>query len=267
MPSDHHESPPDDPAPDEHDERNSISDSSLLSPPTSHRPNPFPHSDPHSFVEAAHDPSVTPTATAVFESTTAPSSGMRDVPYPEYSDDVFLPNPHPLSPHPSWFPEHLHSPPPPPSILPAPQPVISLSGYAPAEILPPQNYISTTETMPRLAIPFYPPTSHGTSLLSPGAAPPAHGVGVSSPTAVVPPNSELARPPRFTFAPPGAHVPADPVVSAAAPSPTSGRKRDKEKWKVRIDKASQSVAEGSGGRTRSNSWSVVSSVFRRKSGS
>ena len=119
--------------------------------------------------------------------------------------------------------------------------------------------------MPRLTIPFYPPTSHGTSLLTPGAAPPAHGV--SSPTAVVPLNSELARPPRFTFAPPGANVPADPVVSAAGPSPTSGRKRDKDKSKVRIDKASQFVAEGSGSRTRSNSWSVVSSVFRRKSGS
>jgi hypothetical protein len=268
MLSDHHESPPDDPAVDEHYERNSISNSSLLSPPTSHRhlqPHNFPQSDPHSFVEVARDPSVTLPAMAAFEATAAPLGPGRENTYREYPDDIFLPNPHPLSPHPSWLPGHGHSPSPPHNTVPAPQPVISLGGYAPAESLPPQNYISPTRTMPRLTIPFYPPTSHGTSLLTPGTAPPAHGI--SSPTAVVPLNSELARPPRFTFAPPGANVPADPVVSPAGPSPTSGRKRDKDKSKVRIDKASQFVAEGSGRRTRSNSWSVVSSVFRRKSGS
>ena len=261
MPSDHHESPPDDPAVDEHGENNSISDSSLLSPPTSHRHPQQPHSfPPHSFVEVAHDPSVTPSATAVFDSSAAAApSGLA------YPDDFFLPNPHPLSPHSSLLRGHAHSPPSPPTIIPAPQqPVISLSGYAPADRLPPQNYISSARTMPRLSIPFFPPTSHGTSLLTPGAAPPAHGV--PSPTALVPLNSELARPPRFTFAPPGANVTPDPVVSATGPSPTSGRKRDKEKSKGRIDKVLQPVEERSDRRTRSNSWSVVSSVFRRKSG-
>jgi hypothetical protein len=265
MLSDHHESPPDDPAVHEHDENNSISDSSLLSPPTTHRhpqqPHSFPQSDPHSFVEVAHDPSVTPSATAVFESSAAAAPSGS-----EYPDDFFLPNRHPLSPHSSLLRGHTHSPPLPHTIIPAPQPVISLSGYAPADRLPPQNYISPARTMPRLSIPFFPPptTSHGTSLLTLGAAPPAHGV--PSPTAVVPLNSELARPPRFTFAPPGANVPPDPVVSPTGPSPTSGRKRDKEKSKGRTDKALQPVAEGSDRRTRSNSWSVVSSVFRRKSG-
>ena len=269
MSSDHHESPPDGSAVDEHDESNSISDSSLLAPPISRRhpqSHPFPPSDPqglHSFVEVAHDPSITLSATAVFESTVPPSGPVRAITHPEYSGDVFPPNPQPLSPHPSWSHGHAHSPPlPPPTIVPAPQAVISLGGYAPTESLPPQNYISPAGTMPRLTIPFYPPTSHGTSLHTPSGAPPTHGI--PSPTAVVPPNSELARPPRFTFAPPGADVPADPVVSATGPSPPNGRKRDK---KGRIDKVSQPVADGSGGRTRSNSWSVVSSVFRRKSGS
>lgn len=269
MSSDHHESPPDDPAVDEHNESNSISDSSLFAPPTSRRhlqPHPFPPSDPqglHSFVEVAYDPSITPSPTAIFESTVAPSDPVRAITEPEYSDDLFPPYPQPLSPHPSWLPGHAHSPPPPPpTIVPAPQAVLSLGGYAPAESLPPQNYISRGRTTPRLTIPFYPPASHGTSLHTPSGAPPTHGV--PSPTAVVPLNSELARPPRFTFAPPGANVPADPVVSATGSSPPGGRKRDK---KGRIDKASQPALEGSGGRTRSNSWSVVSSVFRRKSGS
>src|SRR6266702_5377971 len=270
MLSDYHESPPDGPAVDEHDdESSSIGDSSLLAPPPSHRPlhpHLFPQSDPqglHSFVEA-HDPSVSLSATAVFGPTAAPSSPNPAITYPEYSDGNSLPNPLPLSPHPSWLHGHGRIPPPPPNIVPAPQPVVSPDGYAPAESLPPQNYISPARTMPRLSLPFYPPASHGTSLLTLGAAPPTHGV--TSPTAVVPPNSELARPPRFTFAPPGADVPADPVVSATGPSPTSGRRRDKEKAKGKTDKASQPVAEGSGSRARSNSWSVVSSVFRRKSG-
>ncbi|KAF8266358.1 hypothetical protein EI94DRAFT_201248 [Lactarius quietus] len=267
MPSDRHESPPDGPAVDDPDEGDSIDDSSLLSPPTSHRHPQLHTADPrglHSFVEVAHDQSVALSTTAIFEPTAAPSGPVRASTHPEYSEDVLLPNLHPLSPHSSLLRGHAHSPPPPPHIVPAPQPVISLGGYAPAESLPPQNYISRGRTMPRLNIPFYPPTSHGTSLLTPSATPHTHGV--STPTAVVPLNSELARPPRFTFAPPGANVPADPVVSAAGPSPTSGRRRDKDKSKGKIDKASQVVAEASGGRTRSNSWSVVSSVFRRKSG-
>jgi hypothetical protein len=264
MLSDHHESPPDEPAADEHDNESSpISDSSLLAPPTSHRhlqSHPFPQSDPqglHSFVEA-HDPSVSLSATV------APPGPRPAITYPEYSDDISLPNPHPLSPHLSWLHGHGRTPTPPPNILPAPQPVVSQGGYAPAESLPPQNYISRGRTMPRLTVPFYPPPSHGASALTLSAATPTHDV--PSPTAVVPPNSELARPPRFTFAPPGTDVPADPVVSPTGPSATSGRRRDKEKAKGKNDKASQSVAEGSSSRTRSNSWSVVSSVFRRRSG-
>ncbi|KAI9431490.1 hypothetical protein H4582DRAFT_1239976 [Lactarius indigo] len=271
MPSDHHESPPNGPAVDEHDdESSSIGDSSLLAPPTSHRhlqSRPFPQPDPqglHSFVEA-HDPSLSLSATAVFGPMAAPPGPISAITYPEYSDGNSLPDPPPLSPHPSWLRGHRRTPPPPFNIVSAPQPVVSLDGYAPIEGLPPQNYISPTRTMPRLSMPFYPPTSQGASLLTLGTAPPTHGV--SSPTAVVPPNSELARPPRFTFAPPGADVPADPVVSATGPSPTSGRRRDKEKAKGKFDKASQPVAEGSSRRARSNSWSVVSSVFRRKSGS
>ena len=262
MHSDHHESPPDEA--DEHDdESSSIGDLSLLAPPTSHRhlhPHPFPPSDPqgvHSFVEA-HDPTLSLSAAEVF----TPTAAFRPaITYPEYSDDISLPNPHPLSPHPSWLPGHRRTPPPPLNIVPAPQPVVSPGGYALVESLPPQNYISP---MPRLTLPFYPPPSHGTSVLTLSAATPTHGV--PSPTAVVPPNSELARPPRFTFAPPGAAVPADPVGCPTGPSPTSGRRRDKEKVKGKTDKASQLVAEGSSRRTRSNSWSVVSSVFRRKSG-
>lgn len=271
MPSDHHESPSHWPAVEEHDdESSSIGDSSLLEPPTSHRllhPRPFPQSDPqglHSFVDAAHDPSVSLSATTVFGSTAPPSGPMHAITYPEYSDGISLPNPLDLSPHPSWLHEHGRTSPPPPNIVPATQPVVSPDGYAPAESLPPQNYFSPARTMPRSSAPFYPPTPHGASLLTLGAAPPTHGV--PSPTAVVPPNSELARPPRFTFAPPGADVPADPVASATGPSPTSGRRRDKEKAKGKIDKALQPVAEGSVRRARSNSWSVVSSVFRRKSG-
>ncbi|KAH9165611.1 hypothetical protein EDB89DRAFT_289298 [Lactarius sanguifluus] len=265
MLSDHHESPPGGPAVDEHDdESSSIGDSSLFAPPTTHRhlhPHPFPQSDPqglHSFVEA-HDPSLS--ATAAFGSTATPQGPISAINYTEYSDGNSLPIPPPLSPHPSWLRGQRRTPPPVNTVL-APQPVVSPDGYAPIEELPPQNYISTARTMPRLSMPFYPPTSQGASLLTLGTAPPTHGV--SSPTVVVPPNSELARPPRFTFAPPGADVPADPVVSATGPSPTSGRRRDKEKAKGKFDKASQPVAEGSGSRARSNSWSVVSSVFRRK---
>ena len=264
MLSDHHESPPDEPAADERDdESSSIGDSSLLAPPISHRhlqPHPFPQSDPqglHSFVEA-HDPSVSLSATV------APSDAWPAITHPEYLDDITLPNTHPLSPHLSWLHGHGRTPPPPPNIVPVLQPVVSPGGYAPVDSLPPQNYISPARTMPRSTMPFYPPPSHGTSTLTLSGATPAHAV--PSPTAVVPPNSELARPPRFTFAPPGADVPADPVVSPTAPSPTSGRRRDKEKAKGKIDKASQLVTEGSGRRTRSNSWSVVSSVFRRRSG-
>ena len=179
------------------------------------------------------------------------------LPFNHTSSDVRGPSPKSGS----WLPGHGHTSPPPPSI-PAPQPVVSSGGYAPAESLPPQNYISSARTMPRLTMPFYPLTSHGTSVLT--LATPTHNV--PSPTAVVPPNSELARTPRFTFAPPGAYVPADPVVGPTGPSPTRGRRRDKERAMGKTDKASQLVAEGSGRRTSSNSWSVVSSVFRRRSG-
>ncbi|KAI0246923.1 hypothetical protein BJV78DRAFT_88309 [Lactifluus subvellereus] len=268
MPSDHHESPPAPSAPDDPDESSSIGDSSLLAPPMSRRqlhPYPVPQSDLqglHSFIDdnsVLPDPSATLATTAIPGSPPAHSVPMRAVTHPDYPDGISMPNSRPLSPHTTWF----HARTPLSSGLPPQQPVVYSDGYAPTESLPPQNYIVPARTMPPLSAP--PPASHGTSLLSQAHLPAPPVISIPSPTVLVPPNSELARPPRFTFAPPGADVPADPVVSATTVSPTSVRSR-REKAKGRPDKASQPTQEGSDRRARSHSWSVVPSVFRRISG-
>ncbi|KAI0294043.1 hypothetical protein B0F90DRAFT_1759697 [Multifurca ochricompacta] len=287
MLSDHHEpSPESSVADDDHqDELSSIGHSSLLAPPMSHRQlhpytNPQPdrqrlHSPPVESQVAPLDPSsLTFVTTGIHRPLAASSGPLRTITHSDHPHDISLPNPNPLSPHPSWF--HRPQTPPPQG------PVLFSDGYAPAESLPPQHYIPPARTVPPRppppiinATPIYPPLSHGTSFLSltlGGAAPPV--AGIPSPSAIVPPNSELARPPRFTFAPPGAIVPADTVVSATptpsgSATPTCSRKRDKAKGKLLLDRdrASQPTQEGSSGRrARSNSWSVVSSVFRRRSG-
>jgi hypothetical protein len=262
MPSDHHESPPAPFVVDDPDESSSIGASSLLEPPMTHRqlhPYPVPQHDlqgAHTRVDdlsASHDPSATLATTATYGSPLAPSVPMHAITRPNYPDEISIPNSRPLSPPAS----RLYGRTPPSNALPPQQPVADGFGY-------PQIYNYTVPTRnlpPPLAAPLFPPASHGTSLLSQvHPATPVHTI--PSPSVVVPPNSELARPPRFTFASPGAYVPAD-VVSAT--TPTSARSR-REKAKGKPDRTSQPTQEGSGSRARSNSWSVVPSVFRRKSG-
>ena len=281
MPSDHHDSPPGQFEADDPDERSSIGDSSLLAPPTSsHRP-PYNHSslptsphELHSFLDelvTSSDPPIALATVMSLGSAAASSGPMRAVGHTEHSDGVTLPNPHSPSPHPSWLQDGPASP---PDVPPPQQSLFYLDGYAPAESLPPQNYVSPVRTVPSSSAPFFPPGSHGMSIYmqSQGAAtstPPI--LGTHNPTAFVPPNSELARPPRFTFAPPGADVPADPVASTAAASPTKSSPTSPRSWrekaKAKLDKTShQSTPDRSGGRARSNSWSVFPSVFRRRSG-
>jgi hypothetical protein len=273
MPSDHHDSPPEQFEADDQDERSSIGDSSLLAPPMSHRqPHnyPGPQHDPHqlqSFLDGittSHDPPVAHATTLNPGSAGGTLNPMRTIAHSDYPDGVTLPNHHPRSPHLSWM--HGQAP---LSIVPPPQqqPLFYRDdGYAPAESLPPQNYVSPTR-VPSPSAPYIRPGSRGAPLFflqAQGVTPPALRIQ----TAVVPPNSELARSPRFTFAPPGAYVPADPIVSTnvAPASPTSARSwRDKGKGKT--DRAPrQSTQEESVGRARSHSWTVVSSVFRRRSG-
>jgi hypothetical protein len=198
-------------------------------------------------------------------SAAAPSGPMHSVTHSEYSDVLTLPNPHPLSPH----PPQLHGRASPPNVPPPQQSLVYPDGYAPVETLPPQNYISSTRTVPSSSAPFFPPGSRGTSIFrqTQGATPLISGN--PSPTTLVPLNSELARPPRFTFAPPGANVPADTVASTTSAPPASPRSW-RERAKAKHDKSSQQATQdSSGGRARSHSWSVVSSVsvlFRRRSG-
>jgi hypothetical protein len=275
MPSDHHDSPPEPFGADDPDESSSIGDSSLLAPPMSHQRYSYlgPQAGPHqlqSFLDdlvTSHDPPIAlATTTMGIGSAAAYAGPMRTVAHSEYSDVLTLPNPLPHSPHPF----RLHELVPPPNVPhPQQQTLVYPEGYAPAESLPPQNYISTARSVPSSsAAAFFPPGSHGPSLFAQaqGATPPI--LGNPSPTTLVPPNSELARPPRFTFAPPGADVPADPVaIPTTTASPTSPRSW-REKARSKLDKTSQQQAaqDRSGGRVRSNSWSVVSSVFRRRSG-
>ena len=281
MPSDHHDSPPDQFEADEQEERSSIGDSSLLAPPTSFRRPPYNYSsrptgphELHSFLDelvTSPDPPIALATVMSLGSAAASSGPMRAAGHTEHSDRVTLPNPHSPSPHPSWLQDGRASPP----DVPLPrQSLFSPDGYAPAESLPPQNYIPPARTVPLSSAPFFPPGSHGIPIYmqSQGAAtstPPI--LGIHSPTTFVPPNSELARPPRFSFAPPGADVPADPVASTAAASPTKSSPTSSRSWrekaKARLDKSSQqSTPDRSGGRARSHSWSVVPSVFRRRSG-
>ena len=271
MHSDHHDSPEQFEA-DDQDERSSIGDSSLLAPPMSHR-QPLnytgPQHDPRqlqSFLDnttISQGPLIALATTMNPGSAGAALSSMHPITHVDYSNGVALTNPDPLSPHPSWM--HGQAPlqnvPPPP-----PQPLVYRDdGYAPAESLPPQNFVPSARTVPASSAAYIHTGSRGVPApLQAQAVPPP----VLSIQTVVPPNSELARSPRFTFAPPGAYVPADPISSttAAAPSPTSARSW-REKGRVRTDQASrQPTQEGSVGRARSHSWTVVSSVFRRRSG-
>jgi hypothetical protein len=253
-------------AADDPDDGSSIGDSSLFAPPTSHRQLP-PYTVPehdlqgvHTLVDDlsnSHDPPTTLATTAVFGSPLVPSVPLRAMAHTHYPDETSMPISRPLSPHASRLPGPSNGPP-------LQQLVIYPDGYAPVETLPPQNYIVPARMAPPLSAPPFYPASHGTSLLSQphSASPP-----FSSPTVAVPPNSELARPPRFTFAPPGAYVPADPVVVATTGSPSSsaGGRNKRERAQGKPEKALQQTQEILGNRVRSNSWSV-SSIFRRKSG-
>jgi hypothetical protein len=269
MPSDHHDSLPEHSEADDPDESSSIGDSSLLAPPMSRR-QPYnytgPQAGPHDLQTVLDDRVTSPDPPIAFATTrslgsTAASSGpVRAVTHSEFSDVFTLPNPRPLSPH----PPRLHVRVSPPNVPPPQQSLVYPDGYAPIESLPPQHYIPSTRTVPSSSAPFFPP---GTSFLmqAQGATPTI--LGNPSPTTLVPSNSELARPPRFTFAPPGADVPADPVASVTTAPPTSPRSW-RERTKAKPDKSSQQpMQDRSLGRTRSHSWSVVSSVlFRRRSG-
>jgi hypothetical protein len=273
MPSDHHDSPPEEFDAGDQEERSSIGNFSLLSPPTTHRqphnyPGPQPDlHQPQSFLEPftpSYDPPVALATTLNPGSAVAPSFPMHGITHTDYSDGPALPNPHPPSPH----PPRMHGQAPLPNVPPPQQqPLYRDDGYAPAENLPPQTYIST-RIAPSSGAPYTRSGSRGTSLFLQ-----RQGQGVSPPvlniqTAVVPPNSELARSPRFTFAPPGAYVPADPIASTtAAPASPKSAHSFRDKGKTRFDLTPrQPTQEGSLGNVRRHSWTVVPSVFRRISG-
>jgi len=275
MPSDSHDSPPEEFDADDQEERSSIGNFSLLAPPMPHRqpynyPGPQPDlHQPQSFLDSittSHDPPVALATTLNSGSAVAPSNPMHGITHTDYSDGLALPNPHPPSPHPPW----MHGQAPLPNVPPPQQqPLYRDDGYAPAENLPPQNYISSTRIAPSSGTPYIRPGSRGASLFlrRRGVSPP----DLSIQTTVVPPNSELARSPRFTFAPPGAHVPADPIVcTIAAPASPKSAHSFRDKGRIRFDLTPrQPTQEGSLGRARSHSWTVVSSVssvFRRRSG-
>jgi hypothetical protein len=272
MPSDYHDSPPEEFDADGQEERSSIGNFTLLSPPMPHRqpynypgPQPDPH-QPLSFLDGitnSYDPPIALATTLNPGSAVAPSGPMHGITHTDYSDGLTLPNPHPPSPHPPWMHGQASLPNVPP---PQQQPLYRGDGYAPAENLPPQNYISSIRIAPSSGAPYFRPGSRGTSLFlrRQGVSPPVLCIQ----TAVVPPNSELARPPRFTFAPPGAYVPADPIVlTTAAPASPKSAHSFRDKGKTRFDRTPlQPTQEGSLGRARSHSWTVVSSVFRRRSG-
>lgn len=272
MPSDdYHDSPPEEF--DDQEEGSSIGNFSLLSPPMPHRhPHNYtgPQQDPHqpqSFLEnitTSYNHPVALATTLNPGSAVAPSALMHGVTHTGYSDGLSLPNPHPPSPH----PPRMHGQAPLPNVPPPQQqPLYRADGYAPAENLPPQTYFSSTRIAASSSAPFTRSGSRGTSLFlnrqGQGASPPVLNIQ----TALVPPNSELARSPRFTFAPAGAYVPADPIVSTtAAPASPKSAYSFRDKGKTRFDLTPrQPTQEGSLGRARSQSWSVVS-VFRRRSG-
>jgi hypothetical protein len=271
MPSDYRDSPPEEIDADGQDEGSSIGNLSLLSPPMSHRqphnysgPQPDPH-HPQSFLDGfttLHDLPI-PLATNLNPgSAVAPLALMHGITRNDYSDDPTLSNPHSPSPHPPWMRGQAPLPNVPP---PQQQTLYRDDGYAPAENLPPQNYIPSTRIAPSSGTSYIRPSSRGASLFLR-----RQGQGVSPPvlSIQVPPNSELARSPRFTLAPPGAYVPADPIVYAtAAPASPKSAHSFRDKGKTRFDRTPrQPTQEGSLGRARSHSWTVVSSVFRRRSG-
>ncbi|KAF8492181.1 hypothetical protein F5888DRAFT_927817 [Russula emetica] len=269
MPSDYQDSPPEGLDTDDQEETSSIDNFSLLAPPMSHRqlhnhqgPQPDPH-QPQSFLDGittSYYPPVALATTLNSGSAVAPSGPMHGI---THTDVLALPNPHPPSPHPPW----MHGQAPPPNVPPPQQqPLYRDDGYAPAENLPPQNYISYTRIAPSSGAPYIRPGSRGAPLFlqRQGVSPPVPSIQ----TPVVPANSELARAPRFTFEPPGAYVPADSIVSttAAPPSPKSAHSF-RDKGKIRFDRTPrQPTQEESLGRARSHSWTVFPSVFRRISG-
>ena len=271
MPSDPHDSPERFEDDDSAHGSSSIGNSSLLAPPMSHR-------QPHNYLGPQHEPrqlqpfldnfTISQSPSLALATTMNPGStgatlnSMRVINDIEYSNDVVVTNPDPLSPHASW----MHGQAPLPNVSPPQrQPLVYRSGYARPETIPPQNYVHPARTVPASSASFVRPGSRGVPALlqAQGVTPP-----VLSIQTVVPPNSELARPPRFTFAPPGAYVLADPITSTTAgpPSPASARSW-RDKGRVKIDQAAlQPTLEGSAGRARSHSWTVFPSVFRRRSG-
>lgn len=272
MPSDYQDSPPEEFDAGDQEERSSIGNFSLLSPPMPHRqlhnylgPQPDLH-QPQSLLDSittSHDLPVALATTLNSGSAVAPSDTMHGITHTDYSDGLALPNPHPPSPH----PPRMHGQAPLPNVPPLQQqPLYRDDLFAPAEDLPPQHYISSTRIALSSSAPYNRPGSRGASLFlrRQGVSPPV----LSIQTAVVPPNSELARSPRFTFAPPGAYVPADPIVSAtAAPASPKSARSFRDKGKTRFDQTPrQPTQEGSVGRARSHSWTVVPSVLRRISG-
>jgi hypothetical protein len=215
MPSDdYHDSPPEEFDADDQEEGSSIGNFSLLSPPMPHRhphnysgPQPDLH-QPQSFLQditTSYDRPFALATTLDPGSAVAPLALMQGITHTGYSDGLALPNPHPPSPHPPGMRGQAPLPNVPP---PQQQPLYRADGYAPAGNLPPQNYFSSTRIVPSSGAPYTRSGSRGTSLFlkrqGQGASPPVLDIQ----TAVVPPNSELARSPRFTFAPPGAYVPA-----------------------------------------------------------
>ena len=272
MPSDYHDSPPEEFDADDQEERSSIGNLSLLAPPMPNRQShnyPGPQPDlyqPQSFLDGittSYDPPVAVATTLNLGSAVAPSGPMHEIIRTDHSDGLALPYPPSLSPHPPWMHGQALLPNNPPPLQ---QPLYGDDGYAPAENLPPQNYISSTREVPSSGAPYIRQGSRGAPLFlrRQGVSPPV----LSIQTAVVPPNSELARSPRFTLAPPGAYVPADPITSTtAAPASPKSARSFRDKGKTRLDRTPrQPTQEGSSGRARSHSWTVVPSVLRRISG-
>ncbi|KAI0261885.1 hypothetical protein BC834DRAFT_421580 [Gloeopeniophorella convolvens] len=258
--SDPHEAPQEEAQPGEQDERDSIIGSSLLEPPMSRRPR-HPRVVPHPDLQirlpsveghaASHDASMPLATIPVFEHVATPSLSMHPT---SFSD----------RPHNALVTTRLRSYTSTSNAPPMLQAVVYHDGYAPVGSLPPQNFVPPPQSAPSSGAPFFPPPFHGSSFPSSVQVNAALSASISGPSAVIPPNSELALPPRFTFAPAGADVPADPVATASTQAtPMNTRRREKETRKLEMTVQTQAESTR---RPRSNSWNVVSSVFRRKSG-
>ena len=93
---------------DNQEERSSIGNFSLLTPPMSHhQPHNYPGLQPdlhqQSFLDSitsSHDPPVTLTTTLNSGSAVAPSNPMHGITHTDYLDSLTLLNPHPPSLHP-----------------------------------------------------------------------------------------------------------------------------------------------------------------------